>query len=901
MPTTNFNDPRRITCHDPNVATTAPDVNAPFGQRSSVADGGMNSNVPTHGAEPKGVEPERSPAAVSVPGYEIEGVLGRGGMGVVFRARHLALKRIVALKMVLAGRLAGPGELARFRIEAEAVARLQHPNIVQIHEVGAADGHPYCALEFVEGGNLAGKIDGQPMPAREAAKLVEALARAMQLAHSRNVVHRDLKPANILLAADGTPKITDFGLARQMDSDSRETQAGAVMGTPSYMAPELASGRAHEAGPAADVYALGAILYDCLAGRPPFKGQTTIETLDQVRTQEPVPPSRWQCGVPLDLETICLMCLRKEPERRYASAQALAEDVRRWQMGEPVQARPVGRGERAVKWVRRNPVLTGAVFVVTTSLLLGTAVSTHFGFEAAREAKKARENEQTAKVQEAAAKEKEAEAVSARDEARRLALLAAHNEKRAVENQKLAVDNEKRAKKTAEVSFKEIVLLSKELDQRLQSKHLSVHATPELRKLREDVLAMLRKSLSTVNRAFGISNFGEAASYQALGDLFANLGDSKEALAAYQKGVELVQVVADAQPDNDLARGNLGLMIGRLGNVALDMQGDALTARARCTQARSIHQEILSHPRNGFFPVVEIKRIISHDDLHLGKAFLALGQSREALKYFEECLSYRQTWSDAQPQSVPARSYVMEARMWSGIASAHLGDDQKTKDYFRLAVQRGEELVREFPKDFSFQGDLGEVQGAWGDVLLRKGQMKEAEMSYLVSLGNLEQALAHHTEDLALQQLLCLAHERLGVANASLSKPLEAEKHNHKALQLRMELLEVRPNNLAWQTARVLALARCGKHSEAAQEAAKLRSRVSNSTGFLLQLARGYAVCAGVESPQKAQYVAKALEALKTAMAADYRDAAVLQTDPDLDAVRAEAAFQKIVAEVKAR
>src|SRR5215813_7443045 len=227
MPPTNANDPLRTTDHQPSAAPGR-DVTTDFASGSSPADGGTAAYVPGQAAGRRDTEPERGPALVSVPGYEIERVLGRGGMGVVYKARHLALKRTVALKMVLAGGHAGPRELARFRIEAEAVARLQHPNIVQIHEVGEAEGHPYCALEFVEGGNLASKTAGQPMPAREAARLAQTLARAMHLAHSRNVVHRDLKPANVLIAADGTPKITDFGLARQLDADSGETQAGQV-------------------------------------------------------------------------------------------------------------------------------------------------------------------------------------------------------------------------------------------------------------------------------------------------------------------------------------------------------------------------------------------------------------------------------------------------------------------------------------------------------------------------------------------------------------------------------------------------------------------------------------------------------------------------------------------------
>jgi serine/threonine protein kinase len=401
MPPSESNDPRRTTDYEPRQATLPRDITIDSAPASSVADGRTGPYVPGEADEPLGAELSAPTASVVVPGYEIEAVLGRGGMGVVYKARHLALKRTVALKMVLAGGHASPSELARFRIEAEAVARLQHPNIVQVHEVGEADGHPYFALELVEGGNLAKKIAGKPLPARAAAWLVEALARAMQLAHSRNVVHRDLKPANILLsigrASPGSaasalpggsrldecvPKITDFGLARQMDSDSGETQAGAIVGTPSYMAPEQASGRAHEAGPAADIYALGAILYECLTGRPPFKGRTMVETLDQVRTQEPVPPSRWRAVsrkhpeyVPPDLETICLKCLHKAPEKRYASAAELADDLVRYQHGEPIRARPVGGVERCVKWVRRNPVVTGAALAVALALVVGTTVS----------------------------------------------------------------------------------------------------------------------------------------------------------------------------------------------------------------------------------------------------------------------------------------------------------------------------------------------------------------------------------------------------------------------------------------------------------------------------------------------------------------------------------------------
>jgi serine/threonine-protein kinase len=299
----------------------------------------------------------------------VEAVLGRGGMGVVYQARHLRLGRTVALKMLLAGAYAGPPELARFQREAEAVACLRHANIVQVYDVGDHEGRPYFTMEFVEGGSLAQKLAGHPQPAGQAAALAATLAGAVQAAHQAGIVHRDLNPANVLLSADGTPKVTDFGIARRLGGGAGPTLTGVPLGTPSYMAPEQAQGQARTIGPATDVYALGAILYECLTGRPPFRAETAAETVLQVISQEPASPSRLNARVPRDLETICLKCLEKAPEKRYATAAALADDLRRFQEGRPIQARPRGLAARLWRWGRREPA--AAALVATALALVG--------------------------------------------------------------------------------------------------------------------------------------------------------------------------------------------------------------------------------------------------------------------------------------------------------------------------------------------------------------------------------------------------------------------------------------------------------------------------------------------------------------------------------------------------
>lgn len=368
------------------VPTDAPGELCPACLMKLAFDGGMTSDdktllpraratdLETVGpmSQPSVREP-RAPVAdsIHIPGYELLGELGRGGMGVVYKARHLDLKRLVALKMIVGADYASADQIQRFRREAEAVARLQHPNIVQIYEVGERAGRPYFSLEYVDGGSLADKLRGTPLPPAEAARVMETLARAVHAAHQRGIVHRDLKPANVLLTADGTPKIADFGLAKETDNSSSRTQEGTVVGTPSYMAPEQASGEVKAVGPKADTYALGAILYETLTGRPPFKGVTSLDTIMQVVSLEPAPPRDLQPQVPRDLETICLKCLHKDTTRRYDTALQLAEDLHRFLAREPIQARPTHVLERMVKWSRRYPWVAG--LAAALAAMVGTA------------------------------------------------------------------------------------------------------------------------------------------------------------------------------------------------------------------------------------------------------------------------------------------------------------------------------------------------------------------------------------------------------------------------------------------------------------------------------------------------------------------------------------------------
>src|SRR5438874_3312467 len=344
-----------------------PDAPVAAGGSSAVAsakadDGGSAEDIDANAAT-AGPHSKKAKHLVEMLGelgdYELLGEVGRGGQGVVFCARQKSLNRTVALKVINLGQWASKAHLKRFRLEAEAAARLEHPGIVPIHEVGERDGSCYFSMKFVEGGQLDEVVRREAMPIRRAVEFIAKVARIVYYAHEHGILHRDIKPGNILLDAKGEPHLTDFGLARLAESESTVTLTMESLGTPSYMAPEQAAGNNTNLTRATDVYGLGAVLYQLLTSHPPFAGRTTYDTIKLLLETEPRQPRLWNAKVDRDLSTICLKCLEKDPQRRYSSALALAEDLERWLKHEPIQARRTGMFGRGKKWLQRNPTVAG--------------------------------------------------------------------------------------------------------------------------------------------------------------------------------------------------------------------------------------------------------------------------------------------------------------------------------------------------------------------------------------------------------------------------------------------------------------------------------------------------------------------------------------------------------------
>jgi serine/threonine-protein kinase len=810
----------------------------------------------------------------TVPGYEIVGELGRGGMGVVYKARQQGLNRWVALKVILGGSHAGGERLARFHAEAQAVARLQHPNIVQIHDVGEHDGLPYFSLELVDGGSLEQKVHRRPQPPREAAYLAETLARAIHYAHQHGVVHRDLKPANVLLTQAGLPKITDFGLAKRLEIESSRTQTGVILGTPSYMAPEQARGEVHAIGPAADVYALGAVLYELLTGRPPFQGPTQAHTILQVTRDEPVPPSRWNPGVPRDLQTVCLKCLQKDPGRRYADAAALAEDLRRYLAGEPILARPVGAAGRAWRWCRRNPWLA-ALSALAAVLLSAWAVTATVFFFRLRDEKAATERE---------FERAESNFARAEQEARREA--AAHKE--AGSQRKLALDT--------------LYALIRHVEDKLRDKE-------GMSALRKEILQTAMDGLQKVSRSAETAAFADRSmgvALQRMGDVYEQLGQTEETMRLYEQSLKIFDRLAAQEPDNDWLPWNSAISFDRLGSLSAQLRGDAAAARDYYERSLRLREGLAANVRTPEIPPGQRRLALTVSYIKLANLTLELGDPGAARAYAQKALQESEGLTAAGLAEPTARQFQAMSCYMLGQAEAHLGSVEEARQQLQRALVLRRRAVQEEPTSAAAKRELGAALDAQGDLEAEQGHAAAALEAYRQA-NEVYVALCKKEKD-NLEDLWYLGHShyRLAAAYQLAGDTEAAAREGAEALKVREVLVAKDPKNVQFRTELMLARARCGQHAEAARAAAELRREAGKHAGVLFSIARAYALCAAAVGSRKGsasasgsalerQYGEAALDTLRQALGHGYKDREALRRNPDLSAVRGSASFQALL------
>ena len=605
------------------------------------------------------------PTRFIAPGYKILGELGRGGMGTVYKAWQVRLKRVVALKVIPAAAYADPGAAARFQAEAEAAARLQHPNIVPVFEVGEHEGMGYLVLQYQPGGGLDRRLADMLQDPNDSARLIETLARAIHHAHQHGIVHRDLKPANVLLTEDGTPKISDFGLAKLLERDDGLTQVGDILGTPSYMAPEQIRGSSDRITAATDVYALGAILYEMLTGRPPFKGTTPLSTMEQVATIEPLSPGKLQRHTPRDLVIICLKCLQKSPRRRYPTALELADDLRRFLDRQPILARQIPAWERAWKWARRHPSAATATFsiCVAVNLLIGGALYYNARLRAAVRAAQAAEQ------------------------------ASRNNAQAALEQRNLALQ-----------AFKELVYGVQE----------KLAQTPATRTVRRGLLATAIAGLEEISRSTaGLPpDLSQAAAHQKLGDMYLIIGRYADAGNHYERSRKLAEDLLVLDPDN-ISIGNV-LYQTRMGLGLMHMatQHFAL-ARPEFERAATIAAVITEidpgHDAG--------RRGLIEAYLQIGRAHSFGNEFALAEAWFRKMHNLAAAWVSEEPGNHQARDLLASSlRKLADIKKFSRNLAGAQEDYLK-AIAIGRELIDLEPLNLDFKSHLSTAIDDLGGVV----------------------------------------------------------------------------------------------------------------------------------------------------------------------------------------
>jgi len=794
----------------------------------------------------------------SIGNYDIRSVLGRGGMGIVYLARQRGLKRDVALKMILDRGLADPEMLLRFRAEAEAVAQLQHPNIVQIYEIGEENGLPYFSLEFIEGQTLDGFRDGKPVPERTAGQLIETIARAMHFAHGAGIVHRDLKPANILLTADGVPKVTDLGLVKRLEGEDidSQTQDGAILGTPHYMAPEQASGGAN-VGPAADIWALGATLYVLLTGRPAFSGASTIDTLMLLKEAQPVAPRELVPNVSVDIQTICLKCLQKDPHKRYATAEELAEDVRRYLDGVPILARPVGRVERTWRWCRRNPAVAGLTAAVALVMIAGTAVSAAFGVKATNAAK--------------------AEAVARQD---------------ADEKRDYAEVKEKEAADNAQNALQQRTVALAALNTGIERAGTDLKNVPGTEEFRKKFFAAAVEGLNRLTELSGDDrrDFAMARGYTKAGEGFLEVGQVKEAKAQFDVAHEILERLSQSEsedlPVTHFVR--LGRSFRNLGRAEMALSGPA-TAIEWHQKALDIRNKALLLHEDPLF----VKQELAESYGDLGRSYLELGQPDEASKMMAQGAAYRDEWLEKAPHNDQAIQEQAGTRRSIGLVRLSLGDADGAFQNLKMAVHRLEPFAERETAGSRDHLNLGLFRSDMADALLLGGKIDEAAAEYKTAIASLEKVREKNPTYVPAMKFHAGALYGLATAEAASQNTAAADEHLAKCIELRRQLVKGAASNRGFQRELMLALARSGETQEALQLAEAQQADFGEDTGVLYQIACCYSLAS--QGKDGDTHADTAVTILRDAVEKGHEGLALMAVDPDLEPLRDRDDFQSLI------
>ncbi len=832
----------------------------------------------------------------SISGYRIERVLGRGGMGVVYLANQLGIDRPVALKMILGGNFASNAVVQRFKAEARAVGKLQHENIVRIYDSGWHGNTPYFSLEFIDGSSLSEKISGKPLEPLEATALAIAIGNALDFAHAAGIIHRDLKPANVLLTKDGVPKLSDFGLAKLENEQNEYSRTGDIVGTPGYMAPEQARGESSVGAPA-DVYGLGAILYCMLSGRPPFMAAKASDTLIQLLTMEPIAVAQLQPGVPRDLETICMKCLEKSPEKRYASAAEVVADLQRYQNGEPINARPVTKVERAWRWAKRKPVVAGLSAVAATLgavLMIGGPVvalvidgqkrdivtAKKAADDSAQVAIAAREladkNAAAALAAKADADLNAKAALAAKSESEANATLAKANAEEAAKNAAAAQDQQKQAID----ALKSLVF---EVQRELKDR-------PRLQSLRKGLLDVARDGLKRMEASGADStarNIISASIHRRLGDIQLEIGSADAAVKEYAKCLAILEELKVA-----------GTLKGARHNMSTiyDLLAQASRKAGKFDAAENYWKLALDERRAWLVESNNNADVLQNVAATLGDlAVLSREQGKlpAARAYLEENLTYRNEYVKQKPGMLDPQVQLMGTQRELALLRFAEGDAEQGRNEMRKVVAEFDAFANRNQDSQAANWNALIFKADLAGQLLYAREHDEALQLYTEVSEKQQKMVDEDPEKLQFREGLAVTLYGLATTLHRKGKDAESQSVYARALAELERVLENDPENLPRLITAALYNARV-RNYDAARKIIEPYMSAELDAGIVFVVACVYAQLSNSKSESHAD-VPTAIKLLDRAIANGFNRPIDLQRDPDLDPLREEETFKMLL------